>query len=216
MNPGSPPRFLHRRRHDAGDICGGHAAGDLRSGFAIGRDRDVRRRLHQRDLGGRFDDATGTHDAGVATRFDAELSQAIEGEEARRLFHADGAFACAVRLQPIGEQCERAFVLIPDPDVGGHLQVLAHGGLFECRCHEDGLTVRGDQRCGQSFAAPPLNAGEVDERAAGLDQQRLQSGGAHELLRLRDALHALGTRDRRRQRAWPGALRRRELDLRGE
>ena len=189
---GSRAALRHRRRHDAGDVGGRHATRDLRSCLAIGCDGDVGRRLHQRDLRRRLDDAASAHDAGVTACFDAERTQAVECEEARRLFHADGAAASAVRLQPVGKQCEWALMLVPDADLGGNFRFSRTEGSSNSGVTMTRLAVGRDQGRSQPFAAPPLNAGEIDERASGLDQQRLQSCRAHQLLCLGDALHALG------------------------
>ncbi len=97
----------------------------LRGNVGIGGKRDVRRPLHQRDLGRRFDDAAGAHDTGVVAGFDTQPAQAVDGEEADRLLDADRTGTGAARAQPVGDSRGRVFMFVPGTHVGGDAKRLA-------------------------------------------------------------------------------------------
>ena len=72
-------------------------------------------------------------------------------------------------------------------------------------CSKKGVTMIGspcgrDDAAGQPLATPPLDAGEIVEARPGFDEYRADAVALHQLLRLGQALQALGAGDRRRDR----------------
>ncbi len=165
-----------------------HAAFDARRGMAIGGDGDVGRLLHQRQLGGRLDHPAAAHDRGAGADLDAGQGapKPVDGEEADRLLDPDRAGRAAVG-ENAGDGAQRILMLVPDADLGGDLQALADRGLLEMRRHDRRLAVARQDRGGQPLAPPPLDAGEIGHRRAGLDQQRGKPRLVHQPLRLGDA-----------------------------
>ena len=95
---------------------------------------------------------------------------------------------------------KRILILVPDPDVRRHLQALADRRLLEMRGHDAGLAACRDDRSGQPLAEMPVDAGEIDHRCAGLDQQCGKPGLDHQPLRPGDAGEMLVAGDRARRR----------------
>jgi hypothetical protein len=55
------------------------------------------------------------------------------------------------------------------------------------RCDDGELTVAWQHGGGEPFAAPPLHAGEIHHRGAGLDEQRADAMSCHERASLVDS-----------------------------
>jgi hypothetical protein len=102
----------------------------------------------------------------------------------------------AAIAQEAGDDAQRILVLVPDPDVGGDLQRLADRRLLEMGRDDARLAVAGEDRGGEALAAMPLDAGEIDHRRAGLDQDRGKALLPHQRLGAGDALLMLLARNR--------------------
>ena len=97
--------------------------------------------------------------------------------------------------QDAGDGGERIFVFVPDAHFGRHAQAFAHRRFFEVRRDDGDVAFARHDGGGEPFAAPPLHAGEIHERCAGLDEQRADAELAHERAGLVDAREEFGALD---------------------
>ena len=182
--------------HDCAYLFRRHSLLDERSGVAIGRDGDVGRFLHQREFSGRLHHATGAHDRGAVHDIDARhgAAQAIDREEAHGLFDTDRCRDLAIGKHA-RHGAQRIFVFVPHSHFGRNLEALSHGRLFKMRRNDGDGAVARDHRRGEPLTAPPLDAGEVDQRCAWLDEQGTDAELAHELACPVDAREVFAARD---------------------
>ena len=198
------PSAVVGRVHHGADVFGRHAARDARRDVAIGGDGDVRCLLHERELGGRLHHAATAHHGRAVADIHARhgAPQAVHREESHGFLDGDRARHFAI-AQDAGDGEQRILVLVPDAHFGGNLQALAHRGFFEVRRDDGDLALARQHGGGEPLAAPPVHAGEIDQRRAGLDEQRTDAQPAHERARLVDAREVFGAaRWARRRRSW--------------
>ena len=144
--------------------------------------RDVRRRLHQRELGCRLDHPAAADDrvgADSAQRRDL-LPEPIEDEIAVGLFEADWRPRDPAFAQEIGNQFQRLLIFIPGPDFGRDRQAFGDRWSLEEGSDDDRLALRGDDRRGQALRPPPLNPSEIVEACARFDDDRADAVPLHQ------------------------------------
>ena len=182
----------------------------LRMRVADRRDRDVRRRLHQRDLGRRLDHPAAAHDrVGVAHREPRQLLPCSRSTMKKRLVSSI-PIGAAVSLRSRSQSAtslQRLLMLVPGADFGGDAEAFGDRRLFEEGRDDDRIADRRDERRGQPFGPAPSHPGEIIEARARLDQDRAEAFALHQRARLGEAGEALGRGDRRRQRRRVCAMR---------
>src|SRR4051812_14643113 len=139
---------------------------------------------------------------------------AVREHELRRLLDADPAARDPALLQAAGDALERALVLLPDGDVGvldrSAGQLLPRAVFLERRRHDVRIADFRDDDRGQPFAVAPPDAGEVVERRAPCEDDRVDLLLDHQAARFLEPRLPLVGGDRLRE----GAHRRQRGDAR--
>lgn len=161
--------------------------------------------LHQRQLGRRLAHAAAIDDgAGIADRRTQMRAQAgVHGK-------GDTRIQCqCMRVAFVhGLHHQRVRVLVFFPQILGNwnLQHRIQRAFFERGADQHRVTIQRKQQRDQTLACTPRHAGEITQRSAGADQQRIHAVRAHQAACAFDALLVFLRSDRR------GALRpRRQL-----
>ena len=97
-----------------------------------------------------------------------------------------------------GDELGGALVFLPDADFDGELELLVGAALLESRRDKDWLTDARDYEGEEPFAQAPVDSGEVVERSAGTEDERvdLWIELPHEFLRVGKACLDLFGSDR--------------------
>src|SRR5205823_8744784 len=111
----------------------------------------------------------------------------------RGFLYAQRAARNATVAQPLRHALIGAFVFLPGAHVGllperAALNLLTAAVLFKRGAHEEWRALLRKNHREQSLAASPLNSGEVDQRGAPGDEDRVEAVGHHQLTRALDAL----------------------------
>src|SRR5579863_5219722 len=69
-----------------------------------------------------------------------------------------------------------ALILLPGADFGGEAQLFAETGFFKCGADDESVAFLRNQNSEQAFAGPPVDSGEIKERSAGRNEQRIELG----------------------------------------
>ena len=170
---------------------------------AVGGDRDVRGSLHQRELGGRLDHPLGAHHRiGADDLYVGQLlPQPVEDEVAVRLLEAD-------RRAPATPRSFRKSATSFSGS-SSSCQTRTSAGIFRLSSTEGfskkgvtmiGSPLDGNDRRRQPLRAPPLDAGEIVEARARLDDERADAVLLHQRAGLGNPLQPFLAADRRRDR----------------
>jgi hypothetical protein len=113
--------------HQRGDVRVAHPLANARPDPAIGGDRHIGGKLHQRDLGRGLDHAAAAHDR--VGRNDPgsrqNTLQAVDGEIAHRLLDPDRPGSELALLEEARDHRQRIFILLPDANFGGNAEAFA-------------------------------------------------------------------------------------------
>ncbi len=172
--------------HQCGDVRRLHPRLDAAVDPAERLDGHGVRDLHEIQLGTRFDHPAGAHQR--LTGYDLirarKLVDSIDDEKAHRGLGRNRAGGDAAVAKALNDALDGALVLVPGPYVASDLERLPHRGLLERGSHDDDLPARGNDGEGDALRSPPVDAREIVEGRAWLDDERGDLLPAHEALEL--------------------------------
>jgi hypothetical protein len=129
--------------------------------------------------------------AGYDVEVGHRLLDTIDNKVSYGFFDSDLTSLQAVVFQHTGDKRERVLVFVPGANVITERHALANGRFLEIRRDDCEFAFGRNDYTGESLGSPPADTGEIDERRSGLDDERVDSGSLHELLRSRDSRFAL-------------------------
>jgi hypothetical protein len=195
---GAPAKITCRLAHHGGDVCRQHAFVDVGMHVSVRGHRDIVGYLHERDLCRRLEHAATARDGFTGNNLEVGgcLLHAIDNEVTNGFFDSDLALLQAAVFQDTGDKRERIIVFVPGANVIAERHALANRGFLEIRRDDRELAFGRNDDTGEAFGSPPADTGEIHEGRPGLDDERVDAGGLHELLCFRDARFTLGDRNR--------------------
>src|SRR5256885_2798858 len=116
-------------------------------------------------------------------------AEMVEECEERGFVNGNATSAQAAIRERLSGEFGGAFVFLPDADFSREAKLFAEAALFERGADEKRLAGARQEQREEPFAGPPANAGEVVERCAGRDEERVEFWReiGHQLLRSREA-----------------------------
>src|SRR5579863_10478474 len=103
----------------------------------------------------------------------SRLAEMIEKSEPSGFFDANAARANALIGKRGGSNFRRALIFLPDADFERKTKLLAKAAFFKARHDEDRSSRAGNDQAHQPLAKSPTYAGEVVQRSAGSEEQRV-------------------------------------------
>ncbi len=196
---GRSAECARRRSHQRRDVAIAHSLADTRGGPAIGGNGNIGRRLHQRDLGGRFAHPDTAHDrrGGNQRCAGQGLREAVGGKEAHRLLDPDAPIGQPALGQDVADQLGRALMLVPGTNIGIDTKRFGDRRAFEKGRDDHRRAAGGNDRGGQALATPPAYSGKIDHARARFHDDRADIVGRHQRLRTGKPRSALITANRR-------------------
>ena len=134
----------------------------------IRSDGHIVRCLHQCDFGGRLVHATAACDvlAGNNIKLRCSFLHTVNDESAAQfLLRRSLPLLQSPVREDACDQVERAFVLVPGPDVFTKSHALANGGFLEIGCDKGNITLGRNYSSGKPLRTPPAYASEVNQCA---------------------------------------------------
>src|SRR5260370_7284130 len=96
-----------------------------------------------------------------------------EKGEAGGFLDADGAGANVLVGQRGSGDFRRALIFLPDADFEREMELFAEAAFFEGGDHKDGVADARDDEAHKALAESPTDSGEVVERSAGGEEERV-------------------------------------------
>ena len=175
------------------DLRGREPFGEYARRRLVHLQSDVLGPLHQCDLGRRLNHAAF---CGNQTGIDvlegvARATQAIESEERGRLVDGDSAMRVATASHRVHHQRRRILVLLPGTHVIAQLEHCTGLLFLESGTDVGNITISGNYRPVQSFAASQAHSGEVGKTRGCVQIEGLDAFGSHQALSFFDAAQTL-------------------------
>ncbi len=170
------------RQHVGGELVGGHPLPHRREAGTEGGDREIVGPLHERQLRGGLDHPAphghriGRHEPGGG-RAGADP---VEDEIPDLSLDADPTGRGAAVAEEATHKPIRALVFLPGPYFHRQMEALPRPRLFECGADARHLPSRGDHHQEGALREAPAHSGEIGQRGAGLQQQRIDPMLGHE------------------------------------